>query len=128
MGKKSGGERTQKRPTKLTRELARAPVWNVGQFGRDVEHVDAEDATRGVATWGEAVSGHTVAEDLVAAMCLPKGGRTREGLDQAALLERLAREPLLVSPWVAVPKVRMAVAGLRVTPEGRRARDLVFPY
>jgi hypothetical protein len=128
MGRISGGERTKKRPTKLTRELARAPVWNLGQWGSDAEHVRAEDATRGVAKWGEAVPDCPLAKDLVAAICLPKGGRTREGLDQAALLEKLARQPLLVSPWVAVPKVRMAVAGLRVTPEGRRARHLVFPH
>jgi hypothetical protein len=40
------------------REPVRSSIWNVGQFGSDTDHVDIEDPTRGVATWGEAVPGH----------------------------------------------------------------------
>jgi hypothetical protein len=104
-----GGQETRaRRPTRLERELARAPVWDVG----DLDSAD----------WGEAVQGRTLAEDLVAAIRAP------EGAERTALLETLARHPLLVSPWVAVPEVRARVAELGGDSDGPRARRFAFPY
>jgi hypothetical protein len=89
-------------------------VWDVGQWD--------------TATWAEAVQERTLAEDLVDAIRARQGKPIPEGIESGALLEALARHPLIVTSWVAVPAVRMAVAGLRVTPEGRRARQHVFPH
>jgi hypothetical protein len=106
MGTVAGSGRKRKR-TKLDRELARAPVWNVGEWG--------------AAVWGEAEHASTLAEDLLAAIRVP------EGPARAALLEALARQPLLVTPWVAVPEVQRKVSALSRTPEGRRVQDVVVP-
>jgi hypothetical protein len=91
----------------LDKELARSPVWGVGQWNQ--------------ARWGSAVSGPTIAQDLCRAI------RTQESSERAVLLARLSREPLLVSPWVAVPAVRAQVAELGGTHAGRVVRRDIFP-
>jgi hypothetical protein len=71
----------------------------------------------------------TLGADLVAAIGIRQGKRklTPEGRTQAALLEALARHPLLVSPWVADPEVRRQVSLWRHTPDGRIVLDVVVP-
>jgi hypothetical protein len=88
-------------------------VWDLGEWD--------------VADWGEAVPERTLGQDLVEAIHLPEGSRTPEGRDLAALLEALARHPLLVAPWVAVPEVRQKVSELQHTAEGVLVRERGFP-
>jgi len=132
MGKVAGDGQKEKpaRPrSRLDRELARSPVWNLGEWGTDAEHVEAEDEAQGVARWGEAAENHTLGRDLVDAIGIRQGKRklTPEGRSQAALLEALARHPLLVSPWVADPEVRRQVSLWRHTPSGHIVLDVVVP-
>jgi hypothetical protein len=127
----AGGGRQEKwaRPrNRLHRELARAPVWDLGEWGSDAEHVEAEDETRGVARWGEAVADRrALGEDLVDGIRTRQGKPTPESGDRAALLEALARHPLFVSPWVADPEVRRKVSLFRHTSNGRIVLDVVVP-
>jgi len=102
-------------------------VWNLGEWGSDEKELEGEDATRGVARWAAAVSTRTLGQDLVDAIRLRQGRRISEGRDRAALLEALARHPLLVAPWVADPEVRRQVALWPHTPNGRIVLDVVVP-
>src|SRR5262249_20598576 len=111
-GRRSTEKRTR-RQSRLDRELARSPVWGLGEWN--------------TAQWADAVSERTLGQDLVEAIHLPDGSRTPEGRDLAALLEALARHPLLVTPWVAEPEVRRQVSLWRHTPNGRVVLDVVVP-
>jgi len=92
----------------LDRELARSPIWDVGQWNE-------------ARWWDEAAHSRTLAEDLIAAVRAP--GRR----ELSAALVALAGHPLLVSPWVAVPEVRAMVAALGNSAAGRLVRRDVFP-
>jgi hypothetical protein len=107
-------------------------VWDLGEWGTDEGREQAEDEARGVARWGDELPDRTpdyrtLGQDLVDAIRIRQGKRTPADRNQAVLLEALARDPLLVSPWVADPEVRQKVSLFHHTPNGRVVLEVVVP-